>query len=225
MRGLMSLDIISALRFVSLEDHSYFDCLVVCILSKGSKGKVYGPDGISVHVDQLTDIFSRHNCPTLADKPKLFFLQILELDGNAISKTSDRSPRNTDNPKELKGTRSPDHQSKSKRNPLNDQRLIPNDSDFLLTLALVPQNAICESRESVYKFYVEELFILLEKYARKLNLLDILTTVHAEVRKKRIRTKSGSDSDVITIDPIVQSSLKYNVYLSIHNSGSESKGK
>ncbi|XP_071817867.1 uncharacterized protein [Apostichopus japonicus] len=217
MRGLMSLDIISALRFVSLEDHSYFDCLIICILSKGSNGRVKGPDGISVNVDQLTDIFSRSNCPTLADKPKLFFLQILEHE-NGKARKDDRSLR-----KEKSTESSPSGVERKKINPLNDNRLIPNDSDFLLTFAFVPQNAICSGEESVYKFYVEKLFILLEKYARKLNLLDILTTVHAEVRKKRIRTKNGYD--VTSIDPIIQSSLKYNLYLSIHTSGTESRTK
>lgn len=200
MRGLMSLDIISALRFLSLEDHSYFDCVVVCILSHGTEKTVVGPDGISVDIKQLTDIFSSENCPMLAHKPKLFFLQMLEVEG-----TNKKS------------------QNSSPRSPLSDiavatppqDILVPDDEDFLLTFALVPKSAISESRNSVYHYYVGVLFGMLEKFARKLNLLDCMTTVHSEIRRIRLSTDNASK---VQITPHLQSTLKYNLYLSVHTS-------
>ena len=194
MRGLMSLDIISALRFLSLEDHSYFDCVIICILSHGARGgKVIGPDGISVDVQQLTDIFSRTNCPTLADKPKLFFFQILESDARG----KQPSPRVSDASKELPTA-----------------TLIPDDYDFLLTFALIPKGATSDSLGSVYHFYVGVLFNMLETFARKLNLLDLMTTVHEEVKKRRLRSESSSEERV-QISPEIQATLRYNLYLSM----------
>ncbi|XP_038068936.1 caspase-2-like [Patiria miniata] len=202
MRGLMSLDIISALRFLSLEDHSYFDCVIVCILSRGARGgKIIGPDGIAVEVQQLTDIFSRTNCPTLADKPKLFFLQILE--GNVKAKLSPRV-----------------HVSKDTTIPTTPT-LIPNDYDFLLTFALIPKEATSDSLPSVYHFYVGVLFDMLETFARKLNLLDLMTTVHGEVKKRRLRSKN-SPEERVQISPEIQTTLRYNLYLSM---GSPSTGQ
>ncbi|XP_054751574.2 caspase-2-like [Lytechinus pictus] len=207
MRGLMSLDIISALRFLSLEDHSYFDCLMVCVLSYGGQGKVIGPDGISVDVKQLMDIFTRENCPTLAEKPKLFFLQILDKhpDNAPRSSASSRSP-----------AVSPNETERNKRSPrsLMDPKgsLIPEDDDFLLTVAMVPPAAICESLRDMYTLYVNVLFGMMEKYARKLNILDVVTAVHSEVRTIQIATVDGQTTSV---KPIIQSSLKYNLYLSV----------
>ncbi|XP_022081028.1 putative disease resistance protein RGA4 [Acanthaster planci] len=194
MRGLMSLDIISALRFLSLEDHSYFDCVIVCILSRGARGgKIIGPDGIAVDVQQLTDIFTRDNCPTLADKPKLFFLQVLESD----AKGKQLSPRESDAGKELPTA-----------------TLIPDDYDFLLTFALIPKAAKSDSLDSVYHFYVGVLFDMLEKFARKLNLLDVMTTVHGEVKKRRLLSEN-SPEERVQISPEIQTTLRYNLYLSM----------
>ena len=198
MRGLMSLDIISALRFLSLEDHSYFDCVIVCILSHGSQGKIVGPDGIAVDVLQLTDIFSRENCPTLADKPKLFFLQILESDAKG-----GRSPRG-DAPAAAAAEVRQDH----------NVSMIPDDYDFLLTFALIPRGSMSESLRSVYHLYVGVLFNMLETFARKLNLLDVMTTVHGEVKKRRIR-RANSKESWLQIAPEIQTTLRYNLYLSI----------
>ncbi|XP_072025769.1 uncharacterized protein [Amphiura filiformis] len=202
MRGLMSLDIISALRFLSLEDHSYFDSLVVCILSHGTETTIVGPDGIAVDIKQLTDIFSSENCPMLAHKPKLFFLQMLE---NKNSKHTEKSsPR-----------RSPTFDSETPPPPPPPQILLPDDPDFLLTFALVPKSAISESKQSVYHFYVGVLFGMLERFARKLNLLDVMTTVHSEIKRIRLSTDKASS---VHITPRLQSTLKYNVYLSVHSS-------
>ncbi|XP_071806406.1 caspase-2-like [Asterias amurensis] len=196
MRGLMSLDIISALRFLSLEDHSYFDCVIVCILSHGSQGKIVGPDGIAVDVLQLTDIFSRENCPTLADKPKLFFLQILESDAKG-----GRSPRG-------------DAPAAAEVRQDHNASMIPDDYDFLLTFALIPKESMSESLWSVYHLYVGVLFNMLETFARKLNLLDVMTTVHLEVKKRRIR-RANSKESWLQIAPEIQTTLRYNLYLSI----------
>ena len=207
MRGLMSLDIISALRFLSLEDHSYFDCLVVCILSHGTERTIVGPDGIAVDIKQLTDIFSSENCPMLEHKPKLFFLQMLE-----DAKTNQKSSPG----------RSPAVTSDRLSPPPPLYNLLPDDADFLLTFALVPKSAINDSKQSVYHYYVSVLFGMLEKFARKLNLLDVMTTVHSEIQRIRLFTDHANG---VRITPRLQSTLKYNVYLSVHSSSAVKDSK
>lgn len=218
MRGLMSLDIISALRFLSLEDHSYFDCVVVCILSHGTESSVVGPDGISVDIKQLTNIFSNENCPTLANKPKLFFLQMLEQEEKSKRGGKKSSPYGAA-PEDLATAPHQEHLEK----------LVPEDADFLLTFALIPRSAInsattADSHRSVYHYYVGVLFGMLEKYARKLNLLDVMTTVHSEIRRIRLTNHAVTDPSGIgaplQVTPRIQSTLKYNLYLSAHGVGS-----
>ncbi|VDP73767.1 unnamed protein product [Schistosoma curassoni] len=56
-------------------DHHEYDCLVICLMSHGTIGRIYGVDGNSLSIHELTSIFTADNCPSLAGKPKLFFIQ------------------------------------------------------------------------------------------------------------------------------------------------------
>ena len=50
--------------------------IVIWILSyHGALGTIYGHDGEQVRVSELQWAFSIENCPDLADKPKIFFIQ------------------------------------------------------------------------------------------------------------------------------------------------------
>lgn len=60
---------------VAAEDHTKYDCLVVAVLTHGTKGKLYGTDGRLVPVEEVTEFFSGNKCPSLAGKPKVFLLQ------------------------------------------------------------------------------------------------------------------------------------------------------
>ncbi|XP_071486658.1 caspase-2-like [Diadema antillarum] len=204
MRGLMSLDIISALRFLSLEDHSYFDCMMVCVLSHGDHGKIIGPDGVGVEVRQLTDIFTRENCPSLAEKPKMFFIQILGKEADDGKLSSQGSDSTTTSSKASKSG------SQQAFDPL--QSLIPEEDDFLLTVAMLPPSVMANSTRDVYTLYVNVLFDMLQKYARKLNILDVLTAVHAEVRTLQIPSENDEGD---TVCPILQSTLRYDLFLSL----------
>ena len=60
---------------VAEDDHSDADCFVCVILSHGEEGVVYGTDG-KVPLDKLLGYFKGDICPSLAGKPKLFFIQV-----------------------------------------------------------------------------------------------------------------------------------------------------
>lgn len=51
------------------------------MLSHGEKGCVFGTDGEKVFLKQLTFPFTSGSAPTLAGKPKLFFIQACQGDG------------------------------------------------------------------------------------------------------------------------------------------------
>ncbi|NXE45577.1 CASP8 protein, partial [Casuarius casuarius] len=59
----------------SKKDHSNMDCFVCFILSHGEKDKIKGIDQEFVNIKDLLSCFSGSNCPSLAGKPKLFFIQ------------------------------------------------------------------------------------------------------------------------------------------------------
>ncbi|ELT95225.1 hypothetical protein CAPTEDRAFT_64255, partial [Capitella teleta] len=50
------------------------DIFVAVIMSHGSRDSVYGTDGKSVLIDDITAIFNGDNCQQLRETPKLFFI-------------------------------------------------------------------------------------------------------------------------------------------------------
>ena len=57
-------------------DHSHYDSFVCCILSHGKLGLVLGSDEVYVSLENISE---KLNCKSLANKPKMFFLQGKEL--------------------------------------------------------------------------------------------------------------------------------------------------
>lgn len=72
-------DIVKQLERVADMDHSEHDCLVVAVLSHGELGLLYAYD-TSYKADSLWHHFTADRCPTLAGKPKMFFIQACQGD-------------------------------------------------------------------------------------------------------------------------------------------------
>nr|ADB80146.1 caspase-8-like protein [Mytilus californianus] len=168
----------------AFEDHSKYDCLVVSILTHGVLGHVYGADGRIVRISQLTSCFSGRRCPSLAGKPKLFFIQacqgrekqeghVIETDGKGSMPVSDSS---------------------EERQDLNVDRLrelIPDEADFLLGYATVPGYVSYRSR-SQGSWYINKLSQNLDKYAYQHDLLSILIKVNEEVGRATANIDNGA---------------------------------
>ncbi|KOC64156.1 Caspase-1, partial [Habropoda laboriosa] len=58
----------------SAEDHTDADCLVIAAMSHGESGFLFSADSV-YSADSLWTPFTANRCPTLAGKPKLFFIQ------------------------------------------------------------------------------------------------------------------------------------------------------
>ena len=59
----------------STKNHAKYDSFICCILSHGTMGHVYGTDDYMVPVEEISRRLNADNCPTLAPKPKIFFMQ------------------------------------------------------------------------------------------------------------------------------------------------------
>lgn len=61
---------------VAGQDHSVFDAFVYVIMSHGgNRDIIYGVDGKTIRIEDLMSEFIARNCPSLQNKPKLFFIQ------------------------------------------------------------------------------------------------------------------------------------------------------
>ncbi|NWT46564.1 CASP8 protein, partial [Chroicocephalus maculipennis] len=74
-RNLEAKQMYAELKGYSKKDHSNMDCFVCFIFSHGEKDKIQGADHELVNIKDLLSCFSGSNCPSLAGKPKLFFIQ------------------------------------------------------------------------------------------------------------------------------------------------------
>ncbi len=64
------------LEEVANDNHADADCVLVAVLSHGELGILYARDQ-PYKPDRLWGYFSAEKCPTLAGKPKLFFIQVI----------------------------------------------------------------------------------------------------------------------------------------------------
>ncbi|XP_010779926.1 caspase-2, partial [Notothenia coriiceps] len=61
--------------FTRRSDHHSGDSSVVCLLSHGVEGAIYGTDGQLLQLDWVFESFDNAHCPLLQNKPKMFFIQ------------------------------------------------------------------------------------------------------------------------------------------------------
>ena len=117
---------------VAKEDHSAHDCLMIAILSHGDTNIMYAKD-YSYKPDLLWMSFTADKVPTLAGKPKIFFVQACQ--GNQLDEGT----------KLVKVNRTEvDSSPQSYR--------IPNHADFLIVYSTFPGKCFANSLQSKTDF-------------------------------------------------------------------------
>nr|XP_032619864.1 caspase-2 isoform X2 [Chelonoidis abingdonii] len=61
--------------FSQLPAHRDVDSCIVALLSHGIEGGIYGVDGKLLQLQEIFTLFDNANCPSLQNKPKMFFIQ------------------------------------------------------------------------------------------------------------------------------------------------------
>lgn len=164
------------LKYYQCMDHNGKDCFVCCILSHGDKGIVYGCDGQEAPIYELTSYFTGLKCPSLAGKPKIFFIQACQGDnyqkGIAVETDSEEKEAYLE------------MDSNQKRN-------IPDEADFLLGMATV-NNCVSYRNPTEGTWYIQSLCqSLRERCPRGDDILTILTEVNFEVSNKDDKKNMG----------------------------------
>ncbi|XP_058283470.1 caspase-2 isoform X4 [Hylobates moloch] len=62
-------------NFAQLPAHRVTDSCIVALLSHGVEGAIYGVDGKLLQLQEVFQLFDNANCPSLQNKPKMFFIQ------------------------------------------------------------------------------------------------------------------------------------------------------
>ncbi|CAG2111413.1 unnamed protein product [Medioppia subpectinata] len=147
--------ITSTLEAVSKEDHSESDCIVVCILTHGEQGILWAKDE-KYYTDNVFSYFKGDQCPTLAAKPKIFFIQACQGDRLDAGVAVRRSLDVTDSG--------------------HDFYRIPNYADFLIAYSTVP--GFYSWRNTTQgSWFIQALTQVLGKHSANLDLLTMMTIV------------------------------------------------
>ncbi|XP_070545473.1 caspase-7-like [Ptychodera flava] len=149
---LSVLEINDLLQKVANEDHSNSDCIAISILSHGDQDCIYGRDGPTT-VDIITGYFKGDVCPSLAGKPKLFFIQACrgeKMDDGIVLKDD-----------EVDGAR---HQR------------IPVQSDFLICYATV-DGYYAWRNPANGSYFIQALCSVLDQCSVSMDLLQMMTRV------------------------------------------------
>ncbi|XP_020795173.1 caspase-8 [Boleophthalmus pectinirostris] len=163
-KDLSSVQMTDLLRSTGMRNFYNDDALVVCVLSHGEYGCVYGTDEKTVSLRELTQPFNSHQAPSLAGKPKLFFIQACQ--GNRYQTGSLPSIQKSEDVKEPKGL-------EADAGPVQGET-VPSDADFLLGMSTVPE---CKSFRSTTtgSIYIQELCKQINTSAKSVEMDDILT--------------------------------------------------
>jgi len=153
-------EIMEQISEVSKLDHSYYDCFLVAVLSHGELGYLYSKDN-QYKLDHITSFFTADRCPSLAGKPKLFFVQACQgdkLDGGISMR---RETTETDS----NGTIS---------------YSIPVHADFLIAYSTIP-GFYSWRNTTKGSWFMQSLCAELDENGKKYDLLTLLTFVTQRV--------------------------------------------
>ncbi|KAK3543695.1 hypothetical protein QTP70_027134 [Hemibagrus guttatus] len=171
---------LTAMTDLCTQDHTPADCVVCCVLTHGYEGGLYGVDGEGILMKKLLEQLDGLHCPSLKQKPKLFFIQACQghkeqepafLQSDGFKDTLDKETGffcDAEVPREA----------------------IPVGADYLVAMATVP--GFVSFREKVRgTWFIQSLCEKLKQLVPSgIDLLSILTEVNKDVSRKA--DKSGT---------------------------------
>ncbi|XP_013868058.1 caspase-2 isoform X2 [Austrofundulus limnaeus] len=173
--------------FCRQSEHRTMDSCVVCLLSHGVEGAIYGTDGQLLQLDWVFEAFDNAHCPLLQNKPKMFFIQacrgdemdcgVEQIDGPA--RTLSPSCEQRDAGREGEGD-ADTTQSGDLRRP---RIKLPQRSDMICGFASLKGTAAMRNTKRG-SWFIQELNSALRLCARDTHLADILVQVNRRIKER-----------------------------------------
>ncbi|XP_070768232.1 caspase-2 isoform X3 [Enoplosus armatus] len=178
-------------KFSRRPEHRTMDSCVVCLLSHGVEGAIYGTDGQLLQLDWVFEAFDNAHCPLLQNKPKLFFIQacrgeemdcgVEQIDGPA--RTCSPSCEQRDAGREGQG----DANSRQRGDMGQPRIKLPQRSDMICGFASLKGQRICTAAMRNTKrgsWFIQELNTSLRLHARDTHLADIMVQVNGRIKER-----------------------------------------
>ncbi|KAI5106233.1 caspase-2, partial [Silurus meridionalis] len=176
-------------QFARQPEHAVSDCCVVCLLSHGVEGSIYGVDGKLLQLDWVFERFDNSRCPLLQNKPKMFFIQacrgeemdcgVDQLDGDDAMQPSVCEQR--DAGREDNIGRQTQTNGVSEGNELRVK--LPQRSDMICGFATLKGTAAMRNTKKG-SWFIQELNKAMRQKARDTHLSDILVQVNSRIKER-----------------------------------------
>ncbi|KAF0872252.1 CASPA protein, partial [Crocuta crocuta] len=155
-------------EYKSHPGHADGDCFVFCVLTHGKFGAVYSSDEALIPIREIMSHFTAQQCPGLAHKPKLFFIQACQGEEIQPSVSIEADAVNSEHAPP----------------PPSLQASVPIEADFLLGLATVP-GYVSFRHVDEGSWYIQSLYNNLKNLVpRHEDILSILTAVNNDVSQQ-----------------------------------------
>ncbi|XP_078493000.1 caspase-3-like [Ciona intestinalis] len=162
--------ILEWLKNVAAASHESYDCFGCAILTHGDENnELYARDA-SMNITDFTNPFTADKCPTLAGKPKLFFVQACRGHKRDIAVPFTLSVAPTIEQAELK--------------------LIPSQADFLIASS-TPEGYSSWRNKANGSWFIQALYLCIQRYPT-LEIMQIMTRVNRMVALHFGNTNSES---------------------------------
>ncbi|XP_071387586.1 caspase-2 isoform X2 [Centroberyx affinis] len=174
-------------QFCRRPDHRTVDSCVVCLLSHGVEGAIYGTDGQLLQLDWVFESFDNAHCPLLQNKPKMFFIQacrgeemdcgVEQIDGP--ERTCSPSCEQRDAGREGEG----DADSRQRGEMGRPRIKLPQRSDMICGFASLKGTAAMRNTKRG-SWFIQEINTALRLRARDTHLADILVQVNGRIKER-----------------------------------------
>nr|XP_057909163.1 caspase-2 isoform X1 [Doryrhamphus excisus]XP_057909164.1 caspase-2 isoform X1 [Doryrhamphus excisus] len=191
-RDLTAEDMKSCIEtFRRRPEHRTMDSCVVCLLSHGIDGAVYGTDGQLLQLEWVFEAFDNAHCPLLQNKPKMFFVQACRGEDLDCGVEQVDGPGRTSSPsceQRDAGREGPGDAGSRQGGDLGQPRVkLPQRSDMICGFASLKGQRICTAAMRNTKrgsWYIQELNAALRLRARDTHLADILVQVNGRIKER-----------------------------------------
>lgn len=172
--------------FCRRPEHGTVDSCVVCLLSHGVDGAVYGTDGQLLQLDWVFESFDNAHCPLLQNKPKMFFIQACRGEEMDCGVEQMDGPVRTGSPSCEQRDAGREGQGESLQRGglgIKPRIKLPQRSDMICGFASLKGTAAMRNTKRG-SWFIQELNSALRLHSRNTHLADILVQVNARIKER-----------------------------------------
>ncbi|XP_062985069.1 caspase-2 isoform X2 [Elgaria multicarinata webbii] len=161
-------------KFSKLPTHRDVDSCIVSLLSHGVEGGVYGVDGMLLQLQEIFRLFDNANCPSLQNKPKMFFIQACR---------GDETDRGVDQIDGNERADSPGYEESDANKKENPKLRLPTCSDMICGYACLKGTAAMRNTKRG-SWYIEALTSVFAEDSRNMHVADMLVKVNRLIKHR-----------------------------------------